>query len=540
MSVPSLKVSGTKRSPSPGPKAPGRKGAPSVADSREGWWLSGPALVMYIAALKLVIQLIGAMRYGYFTDELYYLACAEHLDWGYIDHPPFVDFVAFLVRHSLGVSLFAIRIVPALAGALQVCLVGAITRRVGGGRFAQGLAALGALVCPVYLHVEHYLHLAAFEPVIWTGLAYLILRAIQTNDRKYWLGAGLVAGIGLENKYSVAVLIVGLLLGLLWGRARQTFLTANFWAACGVALLVFLPNLLWQMRHGWAFLTWQETVRPKHLLPTYLGFMRDQMAYTLPVCFLWIAGLWFFLATKRGKPYRFLGVGVLFVIAVFELLHGKTYYPTPAYGIAFAGGATLIEEITKRANWRWIPFPLVLVITGAGAFLAPCYLPLLPIERVAAYQNALSLVPLQPARTDAYEYETGLPPEFSNEFGWEEIVSAVGEVYNAIPDSQKPRVGIFAASYAEAGAIDLMGSRYGLPKAMSAQLAYKDWGTRNFHGDTLIVVALPDAYMGACMYFLPGPFIENPYGYEKGPIVNLCRGGMPDVLTQQWERMKAY
>jgi hypothetical protein len=495
---------------------------------------------MYIAALKLVIQLIGAVRYGYHMDELYYLAGAEHLAWGYIDHPPFVDLVAFLVRHSLGVSLLAIRIVPALAGALQVCLVGAITRRVGGGRFAQGLAALGVLVCPVYLLVEHYLHLVAFEPVIWTGLAYLILRAIQTHARKYWLGAGLVAGIGLENKYSMALFIVGLLLGLLWGHARQTFLAAGFWAACGVALLVFFPNLLWQMRHDWAFLTWQETTRPRHSLPTYLGFIRDQTACTLPVCFLWIAGLWFFLATKRGNPYRFLGVGVLFVIAVFELLHGKTYYPAPVYGIAFAGGATLIEQITKRAKWRWVPFPLVLSVVGMGAALAPCYLPLLPIERVAAYQKALPGVAILPARTEPFEFSTELPPEFSRESGWDEIVSAVGEVYNAIPDFQKPRVGIFATTFGEAGAIDLMGSKYGLPKAMSAQLAYKDWGTRNFHGDTLIVVALPDAYMGACMYFLPGPFIENPYGYEKGPIVNLCRGGMPDVLTQQWEGMKAY
>lgn len=496
---------------------------------------------MYIAAFKFVIQLAVAGRYGYHLDELYYLAGAEHLDSGYIDHPPLVDVVAFLVRHSLGESLFAIRLVPALAGAMQVYLVGAITRRIGGGRFAQSLAAIAVLVSPAYLSAQHHLHLAAFEPMIWAGLAYLILRAIQTNDKKYWLCAGFIAGIGLENKYAIAVFIVGLVLGLLWGHARQTFLVADFWAASVFAFLAFFPNLLWQMRHGWAFLKWQGAIRPGNLPISYLGFMRDQLAYTFPVAFLWIAGLWFFLATRRGKPYRFLGVGVLFVLAAFGVLHGKPYYPTPAYGIAFAGGAILIEETTEKVNWRWARIVLVIAIVSTGAAMAPCFVPILPIERVAAYQKALPMATLLPIRTEPQHFLTELPPEFASEFGWEEIVSAVARLYNAIPDYQKPRVGILAATYGLAGAIDLMGSKYGLPKVMCPQLAYGEWGTHNFHGDTVIIVGGdPDEYRDECRFFRPGPLIRDPHGYNKGPIVNLCGGGIVSVIPQLWEKIKHY
>jgi len=521
---------------------PGTIDTRSSIVSRENRWYSGPALVLYIAALKFVVQLAAAGRYGYHVEELYYLAGAEHLDWGYIDHPPLIDLIAFVVRHSLGESLFAIRLVPALAGALQVYLVGAIARNVGGDRFAQSLAAIAVLVSPVYLMMEHYLHLAAFEPVIWAGLAYLVLRAIQTNDKKYWFCAGLVAGVGLENKYTIAVFIVGLLVGLLWGHARQTFLVADFWTAGVLAFLVFLPNLLWQIRHGYAFLEWQETIRPRNLRTSYLGFMRDQLTYTLPVVFLWIAGLWFFLATRRGKPYRFLGFGVLFVLVTFEVLHGKSYYPTPAYGVAFAGGAVVIENITEGLNWRWARIALVIAIAGIGAAMAPCFLPILPIDRVAIYQKALPVASLLPIRTEPYHFETDLPPEFAWEFGWDEIVSAVSQLYNAIPNYQKSRVGILAGSYGPAGAIDLMGSKYGLPKAMCPQLAYGDWGTHNFRGDTLIIVGNPDGYRAACVFFRPGPLIMNPYGYDKqrGPIVNLCGGGMASVLTPQWENLRHY
>ncbi len=176
---------------------------------------SAAALVASIAAVKLLVHLYAGRHYGYFVDELYYLACSRHLDWGYVDQPPLIALIAWVGRHLFGQSLAAIRFLPAVAGTAEIVLTAVLARALGGGRFAQALAAIAALAAPGILGLDNLLSMNAFEPLFWLACAWLTVRLIQTGDRKLWIWFGVAAGFGLENKYSMALFAGGLVIGLL-------------------------------------------------------------------------------------------------------------------------------------------------------------------------------------------------------------------------------------------------------------------------------------------------------------------------------------
>jgi len=224
-------------------------------------WASGPALVAYISAALLVLHLLTASRYGYFGDEMYHLACGEHLAWGYVDQPPLIALIAWLVRHTLGTSLLAIRFVPALAGAATVLLTGALARQLGGGRFAQALAGLCIACASVYLVLNYLFTMNAWEPLLWTACVYIVVRIIKTGDQKLWLWFGLLSGIGLENKYSMAVFGFGVVVGLLLTPERKALASKWIWLAGALAFAIFLPNLLWNIRYHFPFLELLHNIR---------------------------------------------------------------------------------------------------------------------------------------------------------------------------------------------------------------------------------------------------------------------------------------
>ena len=509
-------------------------------EEQENRWTSGPAIVLYVAAVMFIAEMLCAIRYGYHVDELYFLGCSEHLAWGYIDQPPLIVFIAFLARHLLGESLLALRFLPALAGASLVCVTGSITRELGGKRFAQTLSAIAVLVSPAYLGVSHLLHITAFEPVIWAGCAYFAVRAIKREAPNDWLWAGAIAGLGLENKYTIAVFLFGVLLGLVFTSAIKSLLAWQPWAAAGLALLLFAPNLIWEIIHHFPFLEWQRYIRAHPDVQTFnysvSNFLLAQALATLPVLAVWAIGIWFFLISARGKQFRFLGIAILVVFGVC-FGSGKSHYTVPAFAIAYAGGAIAIEGWTDGLEWRWLRRTFVLIIVGAGLILVPLCIPVLPVERLIAYQRWLGL---PHAKEEAYTSESEIP-QFAREFGWDEMVAAVARVYYALPEDERAKAGILTASYGEAGAVDLLGKKYGLPKAICGQLSYHDFGPRNYTGDVLIVIAVPDHLSQVCRSVQYGATLENPYGYsaQRGPIINVCRGLLGD-LQRDWPSAKHY
>ena len=503
--------------------------------------ISGPAIVLYVASAVLLLQLATANRYGYFGDEMYHMACGEHLQWGYVDQPPLIALIAWLTRHIFGTSVFAIRIIPAFASFALVWLTGLLARELGGGRFAQGLAALCSACAGVYLVLGHLFTMNAFEPLLWMGCAYVVIRIVKTGNQKFWLWFGLLAGIGLENKYSMAVFGFAVVVGLLLTRERKAFAGPWIWIAGAIAFLIFLPNLLWNIQHSFPFFELLRNIREsgRDVVFTPLGYLKAQMMLLTPVTLpVWLLGAMYFFFWKTGKPFRVLGWAFVTVLAVLIVAHGKDYYASPVFPMMFAGGAIAIEQLSERRGLRWLgPALVVVILLGTLAFL-PLMVPVLSPEAFLRYQAKLPFKVQQSEKSMAYE---PLPHIYSWCFGWEEMVAAAAKAYAMVPPEERADTAIFANDFAEGGAVDLIGPKYGLPKAIGGHQSYWLWGPRNYSGQTII--ALGDTEAGARQWFDEVTVVEqlhNPYAppWENKPVL-LCR--KPKVfhsLAEAWPHVK--
>lgn len=450
-------------------------------------WRSGSAVVALIAAGTLALHLAAANVYGLFIDELYFLACGEHLAWGYVDMPPLTAAQAWLARGVFGDSMLAIRLFPALAGAGLVLLAGALARELGGKRFAQALAAFAVATAPGYLLASSFLSMNSIEPLLWMGCALVLLRIIRTGDTRLWLAFGLVAGIGLENKDTMLLFGFALVAGLLLTPERR--LMANRWFVAGgaIAVLVFLPNLVWMIQHHFPHLEMLANIRRsgRNVALSPLQFVAQQAILTGPLATpIWLAGLWRLLAERSARSYRALGLAYVVTIAVLLAVHGRVYYPLPAYPLLFAAGAVALEAWFARPAWRWAKPAYTGVVALAAAALAPLAMPLLPPETYLRYTRAIHVNPPQ----IEHRKTSALPQLFADRFGWPEMAQAVAKAYFALPAAERGRCAIFANDYGEAGAIDFYGPGLGLPKAISGHLTYWYWGPRGYTGDVMLVL----------------------------------------------------
>ena len=501
-------------------------------------WASPLAVAVYFALFKLLIHVLTSGRYGYFRDELYYIACGEHLDWGYVDHAPLVAWAVRLSRALLGDSLFALRLLPAAAGALKVLLTGLIARELGGGRFAVALSCLCVLVGG-HLALDSFFSMNAFEPVFWTGGAYFIVLAVKRDEPRFWLWFGLLAGLGLENKHSTLFFGFGVFAGLLLTPARRFLASRWLWAGGALALALFLPNLVWEYRHDWATLELLSNVQKsgKNVVLSPLGFIAQQVLLlhplTLPV---WAAGLWYFLFDRDGKRYRLLGVAYLVVLVEMIVLKGKNYYLLPIYPMLFAGGAVWWERLlegVRRVGWLRVAYPALLFVGGAA--LAPLSVPVLPVEAYLRYQRALGF---EPPKTEV-GHRGPLPQHFGDRFGWPEMVEAVARIYNGLPPDERGKTAIYANNYGEAGAIDFFGPRYGLPKAISPHQSYYLWGPRDYTGEQLILLQSKRADAERnCNSVEEVGAVGHPLAMaEEHYTIYICRG-LKQPLRELWPRLK--
>jgi hypothetical protein len=440
-----------------------------------------------IAVAKLLVHLYAGRHYGYFVDELYYIACSHHLDWGYVDQAPLIALITRISSTLFGESLPAIRLFPALAGAALVFLTGLVARELGAQLFGQALAALAVLLAPGFLATDNFLSMNAFEPLFWTGCAYVLIRIIKTGNPRLWLWFGILAGIGLENKHSMLIFGAGLILGLLLTPERRFLRSPWFWIAGLLAFLLFLPNLLWNIQHHFPFLELQANIRRngRNVDLSLLQFFSQQATTMLPWSIpIWLAGLWHYLFTKQGKPFRALGWAWLFTAVLILALNPRVYYLWPAFPILFAAGAVRWELwlVGPRLQWLKVAHPALMVATAI--VFAPFAIPVLPVETYIWYAKALHFD--QP-RLETHKLGP-LPQIFADQFGWEEMTAVVAHAFNNLPPEVRARTAIFGQNYGQAGAIDLFGQKYGLPKAISGHQNYFLWGPRDYTGESMIVM----------------------------------------------------
>ena len=518
--------------------------SPVARPERPVFWQNGMLPVMGIALASFVFHMIFNNRYGYFRDEFDYIICGRHLAWGYVDQPPLVPLLSRMFLAVFGESLRAVRLMPVLAMSSTIVLSGMIARELGGKRFAVVLTALAVFIAPIYLSNGSLLTSNCLEPLLWMGCVYFAILAAKRNQPRYWLWFGVVAGIGMQEKYSIAVLGFGIVVGLLLTGQRRFLLNKWMWLGGAAAFLIFLPNLLWNVAYHWPFVELMRNIkaagRDVALSPGQYFSQQILLIYPGSALF-WITGVIALLAARRFKPYRFLGWAYLVSFAVFIILKGKSYYLAPIYPVYLAAGCVVIDDAIDRIRQGWLKPLLVVLSVAGGAVFAPLVVPILPIEQFIPYMQRL---PINTPRAEHSHMRAVLPQHYADQFGWDEIVAEVVVAWNQIPleERRNKDCGIFAQDYGQAGAIDFLGPKYGLPPALSGHQSWWLWGPRGYSGNCLIV--LDDSRESLEKLFEHVDFVgasrDNPYALERQIPVFICRGAKFGTLAQAWPSLKKW
>jgi len=494
-------------------------------------------LLASLACATLLLHFLTNSRYGYHGDELYFVACGRHLAWGYVDLPPLLPFLARLSHWLMGDSLFALRLFPAVAHAGLVFLTGWTARSLGGNRFAQLLAALCVVFAPEFLFCGNVLT-TAFEPM-WSVCAFLVILILREHNSKLWLLFGVAAGIGLLNKHSMLFYGLGLTIGLLF-TARREFLNRWIWIGAAIVLLIVLPNLVWEQQHHWVTIDALRQSREFNRLPfSFSNFWMTEIVLNgflaLPV---WLAGLAVFLFSSSGRRFRAIGIAFLVVALILTLENGKAYYLSAAFPPIMAGGAVVVARIVEKWPRPWLKPALIGIFVIAGVAWLPMALPILSPANLVRYQN---LVRFHGSQFEKSDVGTEIPTYFGNMIGWEDMVQAVATVYRSIPEADRHDTAILANTYAQAGAVDLLGAKFGLPKAISGHENYSLWGPRDYTGEKIIAIGFSkEEAEKNCASVEVGAEVNAPYAppWVNGPILVCSHLRM--TLQQAWPGLQRF
>ena len=435
-------------------------------------------LIPALAAVYFLLMWIPGSwgRGGYFIDEFYYIACTDHMAFGYVDHPPLSIAILWVVRSLFGDSLPVIRFLPALAGAAAIFMAALIARRLGAGLFGRAVAAGAAMAGSVWQVMFGMYSMNAFEILIWEGCFLILIEIERLNRPRLWLAFGALAGLGLENKHTMILLAAGLAFGLLVTRARRHLAQRWIWLGLGLALLLFVPNLIWQAVHGWPSLEFYHNAEVLKNVPTPpLQVVLQQVLFMNPGALpIWLAGLVFLLWHREGRPYRHLGW--LFLILFVLMVAGQKSRPdriTAAYAVLFAAGGALFGLLAERRPRRWLKAALPALLVIGGAVTLPLTVLFLSPQATADYGARLGIVP---QIEQGEEKVSALPQWLADRFGWEKLAEDVEKAAQHLRPEERAKAIILVPSYGQAGSISLLGRGRGLPPVYACQNTYFHWG----------------------------------------------------------------
>ena len=436
-----------------------------------------------------VIHIVRAGAYGYQRDELYFISCARHLAWGYVDQPPLIALIAKISLALFGDSLYAIRLLPAVAAAAIVVLTGRLARRLGGSLAAQILAMLGIALAPFYLAVGNLLTMNAFEPLLWIGAAYLFVKANEDDAPLTWAALGLVCGLGLIDKYSMFFFLGSSVVAIAMTSSRRALLRPGVALAAAIAFAIVAPTLVWQARHGWPQLELlHHAAAAKNVALGPLDFFLQQILMMGPLAApLWIAGL---VSLMRGRSaLRWYAFAYVILSIVYLVLGAKVYYLAPISPVLFAAGSVSVAAFAQR--WPGARFGYPALLFAAGFAIAPEAYPLLPLPAFLQYQRVFDVRGIKMEK-----HPEGLvPQQFADMLGWDTLVRTLARACATLTPAERREAVILTGDYGQASAVDFLGPQYGLPPAISGHNNYYLYGTGGASGNLVLAIGIPEAQL---------------------------------------------
>jgi len=492
-----------------------------------------------LAGVSFVAHMLVAGNYGYFRDELYYIADGRHLQPGYVDQPALIGWLAALMRLIAGDGLVAIHVIPALACALLIVVTGLMARELGGGRVAQVVAGVAATFALIFMATGSIFSMDILDQLWWAVGGLILMRLLRRDSPRLWLFFGLVAGIALLTKLTMLFFGLALVLALLVTPERRYLRTPWPWLAGGIAGLGLLPYVIWNAVNGWP--TWEFWHHYGGIGTGPVDFFANQIELLNPIAVpLAVAGLVFYFRKSESR-YRLLGWAFVFLYLVLTLMRVKPYFLPPAYPMLFSAGAVVFERARPRPGLAWIRPVYVALLASVGIWLAPIAMPILQPATFVSDYGFLTGV----GNGGAGQSTVGAFPQYlGDRFGWDTLTQTVGQVYADLSPAQRSQACVYTDNYGEAGALSQLGTAGRLPPIISGHNNYYLWGPGSCSGKVLIVVGrylpLPlqsayddvtEAAIATCQYCIAD---EN-----NLPIYVLSSPNGPDFATL-WRSLKHY
>jgi hypothetical protein len=430
--------------------------------------------LMIIGGIYAAIELITGGNYNIFRDEYYYIDCANHISFGYVDHPPLSILILAAWKFIFSSSLLSIRVLPALCGASLIFITAKITEALGGNKSAQIFSAIAVSAPLTYFVIFGFYSMNAFDIVFWALLYLILINIINTGNQKLWLWFGVVAGLGLMNKISVGYFGAGVVAAMLCAKERKWFANKFFWLGGIIALVIFSPYIVWNLANGMPTLEFiHNATQYKNADIPALVFAREQILQINPLnAFVWIAGIAALFFSGSLKKYRVIALSYIFIFLILIVQKSKPYYLAAAYPVLLAAGSAAITDFFERKKLAYLRYTFSVLLIISIVLLSPIVLPVLQPAELNAYFDKIGYKP----ETGEKSNTAALPQYFADRFGWEELAKEMARVYNSMGDDEKKKTALVVGNYGEAGSLNYYAKKYGLPFVYCAHNSCWFWG----------------------------------------------------------------
>lgn len=495
-------------------------------------------LIFFFALLKLLVHIITYSNYELHRDAYLYYAQSEHLAWGYVAVPPFIAFIGKLATLIFGNTTFGLRFFPALAGAINLIIIGLAVKELGGKKIAITLACLAYLLSPSYLHTNALFQPVSFNHFFWLLSGYLILLMIRRRNPVIWIWIAIVFGFAFLNKYSIVFLYAAFAISMRVSKYRYLCKSKYFVIAMLVGFLIVLPNLIWQYQNNWPVLQHTSELRETQLVHVHLtDFITDQFLMNMQALFLWLPALLVLLFYKKESQYRLFGVIYILVIIMLMAGSGKSYYTLGIYPILFVFGAYFTEKYIRK--YLAHVFGLLVIFMCVSLYVSLSFdgIPFI------TYEKAM--------KKEAFRWEDGvyhdIPQDMADMTGWKEIGQEVGNIYLNLERENRNNCDVFCYHYGQAGAVMFYNKNKNTPQPISFNGSFIFWAPDSLSKDYMIWVHSDKGNDIEPESLLPRLFekvelkatIENKYFRENGTKIFLCEFPTEDYKENYKSSIKA-